>query len=358
MRQPKEAALDFRNQMLRIYNFKRKFEILSHKLGLMRRRNERESKMSRAEALEQDRRRIETVDALWSRPLPTEVQQQWSKYPLSHPVIASELNIRASGNPSVDVYGHLAQFLVNSGVSLPLARAASVCCGSGTLERGLTSIGLIESCTGYDLASGAIEIARAEAKAAGFDKLRYERRDLERHGLDMRDLQVVFAHHGVHHIEGLEKTFDAILASLEIGGYFHLYEFVGPDRFQWSDRQIEEMSSWVNSLPDRYRITREGHIRQNVGRPTIEEMIADDPSEAIRSSAIEPLLAERFEIVERRELGMTLVMSAVADIGHNFSPEDAEAVGHLRRLLDREAELINAGELSSDFVTILARRVS
>jgi SAM-dependent methyltransferase len=306
---------------------------------------------------EQDRRRIEQVDALWSVALPTELQQQWSRFPLSHPVIAAEVNRRASGDSNIDAYGHLAKLLTTSGEYLPLTRVASVCCGAGALERGLMSIGLIASCTGYDLATGALEIARKEAVAAGYYNLLYERRDLEHNGLDMQDLQIVFAHQGVHHIEKLEETFDAIHASLQLGGYFHLHEFVGPDRFQWSDRQIEEMNLWLDTLPERYRLTREGHIRDRVGRATIEEMIASDPSEAIRSSAIEPLLAERFEIVERRALGMTLAMSALADIAHNFAPEDVEAVGHLRRLLDREAELIEAGELTSDFVTILARRI-
>jgi SAM-dependent methyltransferase len=307
---------------------------------------------------EQDRRRIEQVDTLWSVALPNELQEQWSLYPMSHPVVAAEVNRRASGNPAVNSYGRLAELLVSYGVELPLTRAASVCCGFGALERGLMSMGLIASCTGYDLATGAIETARAEAAAAGYDTLRYERRDLEKNGLDTRDLQIVFAHHGVHHVERLEETFDAIRDSLELGGYFHLDEFVGPDRFQWSDRQLEEMSSWLESLPERYRITREGQVRVHAGRPTIDEMIAADPSEAVRSSAIEPLVAERFEIVERRALGGTLVQSALSDIAQNFAPDDAEAVGYIRRLLDREAELIETGELTSDFVTILARRTS
>lgn len=306
---------------------------------------------------EQDRKRIEQVDAVWSVALPTEVEDQWSRFPLSHPVVGAEVNRRASGNPVMDAYAHLARVLTERGETLPLTRVASVCCGAGMLERGLMSIGLIAACTGYDLATGALATARADAAAAGYDTLRYERRDLEKNGLETKNLQLVFAHQGIHHIERLEETFDAIRDSLQIGGYFHLHEFVGPDRFQWSDRQLAEMTAWVQTLPMRYRITRDGLVRNDVGRATIEEMIAADPSEAVRSSAIEPLVAERFEIIERRELGMTLAMSALADIAHNFSPDDPEAVGHVQRLLDREIELIEAGELKSDFVTILARRV-
>jgi len=307
---------------------------------------------------EQDRRRIEQVDALWSAKLPTEVEQQWSRYPTSHPIVAAEINRRSSDDAGKDAYAHLGHYLSSVGEQLPMARVASICCGAGALERGLMSIGLISACTGYDLASGALETAREAAAAAGYASLRYEFRDLEKNGLDTGDLDIVFAHQGVHHIERLEETFDAVRASLRIGGYFHLHEFVGPDRFQWQDRQVDEMTSWMQSLPERYRRTADGALRNDVGRATIAEMIESDPSEAVRSSAIEPLLAERFEIVERRALGMTLVMSALAGIAHNFAVEDAEAVDHIQRLLDRERDLIADGELVSDFVTILARRTS
>lgn len=306
---------------------------------------------------EQDRLRIEKVDALWSTALPAEVEKQWSLFPNSHPIVLAETNRRASGDPIIDPYFHLYQFLIKTGAELPLTRTASVCCGAGALERGLASLGLISACTGYDLATGALEAARNEAEAAGYNDLHYERRDLENHGLGLQNLQMVFAHQGLHHIEGLEATLDAIRDSLEIGGYFHLHEFVGPDRFQWTDQQLQEMTAWLNTVPEHYRRTEEGLIRDRVTRATIEEMIAADPSEAIRSSAIEPLVEERFEIVERRALGMTF-LSALAGIAHNFSPDDPEAVSHLMRLLDREAELIEAGTLASDFVTILARRVS
>src|SRR5262249_17819962 len=140
------------------------------------------------------------------------------------------------------------------------------------------------------------------------------------------------------------------------GGVFHVCEFVGPDRFQWTDLQLQEMTAWLQSLPERYRITADGLVKTVVARPTIDEMIAYDPSEAVRSSSIERLLAERFEILERRPLGGTLVMMGLAAIAHNFNPGVPEDCRYVEQLLAREDELMACGKIGSDFAVLTARR--
>jgi len=68
---------------------------------------------------EQDRRRIEQVDALWSAKLPTEVEQQWSRYPTSHPIVAAEINRRSSDDAGKDAYAHLGTISPVSASSFP-----------------------------------------------------------------------------------------------------------------------------------------------------------------------------------------------------------------------------------------------
>ena len=197
---------------------------------------------------------------------------------MSHPVVRAAVNRRASGDPAHSPYHRLAAFLDERGFTLPLRRTASICCGTGALERRLVKLGVIESCTGFDLAEGALAQARQGAAAAGYDELIYERRDFDREGFGLSNLNLVLAHQGVHHIEGLEAVFDAVHAALAPWGIFHLHEFVGADRFQWPDRQIAEMTAWLQSLPRRYRLTAAGHDKAIAGRATTEEMIQHDPS--------------------------------------------------------------------------------
>ena len=132
---------------------------------------------------------------------------------------------------------------------------------------------------------------------------------------------------------------------------------MGPNRFQWSDIQLAEMTKWVQSLPDKYTITMDGAKKKYVGRATIQEMINFDPSEAVRSQDIEQVLKERFEIIESKNLGGTLTMMALAGIAQNFDPDNLEDCAHLNRLLDREKMLIADGVLTSDFKILIARKV-
>ena len=305
---------------------------------------------------ESDAHRVARVKAVWGNAPPSSEAEQWSRFPLSHPTVKAAMNRRATGSADRDGYWLLRQHLLQANVVLPVERAASLCCGAGALERGLVQQGIISRCTGYDLAAGALDAARAAAAAEHLDGLTYVSRDLERDGLCEDELDLVIAHQGVHHISHLESVFDAVRATLRPGGIFHLDEFVGPDRFQWTDRQIEEMTAWITSLPERYRTTQAGVVKMSVGRATVEDMLAHDPSEAVRSSAIERLVSDRFEVLERRSLGGSLAMMAMADIGHNFDPTSTEAVAHLERLLKREDELMSSGELESNFVVLIARR--
>lgn len=298
------------------------------------------------------------VEALWGKPFPSDAAAAWAAYPTSHPVIRAEMNRRATGRPDRDGIEDLRLFLLREGHRPPVARAASLCCGTGGLERRMVQQGIVARCTGHDLAAGAIAVAQAEAAAAGLGTvLAYRRTDLDTTGLGETGLDLVIGCRGVHHIEHLAGLFDNVHAALRPGGLFHLEEeFVGPDRFQWTERQLEEMTAWLRSVPERYRRTTDGLLKEASGRATVADMLAHDPTEAPRSSMIEPLLAERFEILRRHALGGTLTMMALAGIAHNFDPAVAEDVAHLERLLQREAELMASGAIGSDFVTITARR--
>ena len=129
-----------------------------------------------------------------------------------------------------------------------------------------------------------------------------------------------------------------------------------PLTFQWTDRQLAEINAFLDQLPERYRRLPNGGLKPAVRRPTIQEMLNSDPSEAIRSSEIEPLLRQRFKIIERRELGGTLLHMALSNIAQNFDPDDADDRGWLAALFDREDRLLADGLLRSDFTVITAQR--
>jgi hypothetical protein len=96
-----------------------------------------------------------------------------------------------------------------------------------------------------------------------------------------------------------------------------------------------------------------GQPKTRVVRPTLEEMNAGDPSEAIRSSELLPLLSQFFQVVEVKGYGGTLLHLLLEDIAENFGEDQNR---HLQRLFDLEDEMIDSGVLEDDFAAIIAQK--
>ena len=295
------------------------------------------------------------VNAVWSADAEQRAAVEgW--YWMAHPAVQRRLNRLASGTPEIDVYGHLSQFLRGRGFELPLERCLSLGCGAGGLERHLASAGMVRRIKAYDIAEGALAKARQAAADGHYTGLEYHLVDLETVEFPPGETDVVFAHQSIHHVEKLEALFAKVGRALRRGGVFHLHEFVGPARFQWTDEQLRLVNAFLNSLPDALRRLPNGTPKPAMTRPTVEAMIAADPSEAIRSKDIIPALRQQFDIVEHRALGGAVMHLALGDIAQNFDPADADHAERLDRLAAMEDESMAAGRIDSDFVVLTAVR--
>jgi len=137
-----------------------------------------------------------------------------------------------------------------------------------------------------------------------------------------------------------------------------LNEFVRPTRFQWTDRQLEVINRLLRTLPPRLR-TRCGttrKVKSEVGRPTFAEMKRVDPSEAIRSAEILPLLPRYLEVVDVKGYGGTVLQMLPHEIAGNPQNADAETSGVLETICDFEERLIALGDLQHDYALVVARK--
>lgn len=299
-----------------------------------------------------DEERRDRVEAVWSE----DVEHAPGWYWMAHPMVQARLNRMASGDPAVDSYGRLAAVLRARGVPLPINRAVSLGCGFGGLERDLAARGMIREIDAYDIAPGAIAEARRLAADAGLRGLRYHLADLETADLAPGKVDVVFAHQSVHHVERLEELFASVAAMLKPGGIFHLHEFVGPIRFQWTAAQIEHVNRFLDALPPRLRALPNGRPRAPQGRATTAAMIAADPSEAVRSSDILPVLRRSFDIIEERPLGGALLHLGLSDIAQNFDPDAPEDRAVLEGFFAAEDQAMRDGAVGSDFAVVIAAK--
>ncbi|MBV6470669.1 class I SAM-dependent methyltransferase [Nitrospirales bacterium NOB] len=234
-------------------------------------------------------------------------------------------------------------------------RSLSVCCGDGAHEIQLYRSGKVRRVIGVDLSSGAIAQAKArfEAAAAPPDRYRFTVQDVNVLDVDgMFDL--ILSTGALHHATNLETLLARLEQALTPDGYFVVVEFIGPNRFQWTDRQIEIANKVLGALDPAY--LRDGTCTR-FERPTIASMLACDPSEAVRSADVFPLVRQHFEVCYERCYNGTLLhqlhpllKTELANQGRR----DFDSIVRLILLL--EDMLVKHGVLASDFVFLICRK--
>lgn len=270
----------------------------------------------------------------------------------SHPVTAREINRLISGDPELGWLGYLKkQYFAQQ-----VRRGLSLGCGSGAVVIDAVRLDVVNEMLGLDLSPEAVAVANERAAESGLSA----RAQFRVENLDQATLQgeydLVLFEQSLHHVDRLDALLDQCKRVLRPDGLFVINEYVGPDRFQWSDTTERLMNQILSLLPERYRTDPvSGHVKSVMVRPTPDQVVAVDPSEAIHSADILRACAERFDLVERRDFGGTLLQFMLADIVATFDPDDARDVAQLRLLTMMETELIRSGMLESSFVFAVYR---
>ena len=238
-----------------------------------------------------------------------------------------------------------------------LDHGLSVGCGDGTIERSAIGFNMCAKMDAYDISGKSIEIAHGISEGAGLsDRIKYEKADINNIILEENKYDIIFAGMSMHHFTNLEHIFEEFKKTLKPDGLLVINEFVGPNQFQWTEKQLSVINELLNILPEKYRHnTVTGQVKEREERSTIECMNASDPSEAIRSSDIIPVLSNNFHIVERVDWGGTILHMLLHCIMANFDSEKEEDVTILRLLGYIEDVLIREKVLESDFALIVAR---
>ena len=344
--------------------------------------------------------------------------QHWSEFSSKHseentgefwweagPLVKQHINEKISGNKNTN----WVKYTVNKyfkGRSQYL-NCLSLGCGGGTLERELAKLDAFKHCDAYDLAEGSIKIAREKAIATNYNNINYQIIDVNSIELPENIYNAVWIHSAMHHFENLEYISDQIKKSLKPEGLLVLNEYVGPNRFQFSERQKEITNLCLQLIPEKFRTfikkpshTEEPHsflekdmlwyykrfldkihdgdllttirrhyvsykarktsktlIKTEVNFPSKRDVIAIDPSEAIRSEDIVKVIQKNYKILEMKGWGGNILQFLLTGIAGNFSKGDPESQSLLKMLINIEDTLIECGELESDFMYIVAQPI-
>lgn len=271
------------------------------------------------------------------------------------PRIARRWNRLITGDEEIDIYRHVTERYFGEGG----LRALSLGCGAGGREYSWMKAGGIAELDAYDLSSERIAQARSLAAQHGLEHvLRFHIGDAHELELEEGSYDLIVTEGSLHHFSPVRAVAGRIDRWLKPSGLFIVNEYIGPSRFQWSDRQIEITNELLATLPEHYR-RRWGNrgIKRKVYRPGRLSMYLNDPSEAAESEKIEPVLREVFDVVEAGMYGGTILHILLKDIAWNFLGDDPLTLELLQRCFDTEDRAIASGEVRSDFGFFVCRKV-
>ncbi len=237
---------------------------------------------------------------------------------MAHPSCREAINRRVSGDGSTYPLDHLYAFAGRP----RFRRALSLGCGTGRLERQMARLGIAGEIDAIDGSAVSIDIARAKASEESLPSIRYRVADLNNVRLPRRAYDAVVFHQSLHHVNSVEKLLERVLASLTPDGLLFLDEWTGPSRFEWNAAKLAQAGSLFAKLPGPWRKWAEL-------RAPIE---AEDPTEAVRSSAILPSVRRLFSIRLERAYGGQLVSVLLPQLERSRIPPselDATLAGWL-----------------------------
>jgi len=241
----------------------------------------------------------------------------------------------------------------------PVDMSLSLGCGFGHFERAALDVGISRRFDAFDLSPGAIEGARKAASEHGLtDKLNYEVADLNRFVLPVNKYDAIFAVSCVHHLFELERFFVQCHTALKPDGIFFMDEYIGPSLFQSPPFAVDVINRIRAQLPDRYRVnlyTKDGKLLDEYRAPTPEQMFEIDPSEAIRSAEILPLLRSYFDIIAFRPYGGAIQHMLFSGIMGNFDESDDRDATMLNLIATFEEILEDSGLIESEFAAVVAK---
>jgi SAM-dependent methyltransferase len=203
-------------------------------------------------------------------------------------------------------------------------KAISVGCGMGAKELWLMQLVDFDRFDLYDISSVNIGIGEAEAERQGVSSKANFFTANAFVAANETDYDLVYWNNSLHHMPDVAAAVSWSKERLKPGGLFAMDDFVGPDRFQWTDENLAWATRVRYALSERLLASPYADavvVDRECGKPTVEEVIAADPSEAMDSGRILAEVRRAFPEVEIIPTGGALYHLALNDIFCNFVTE-------------------------------------
>lgn len=216
-----------------------------------------------------------------------------------------------------------------------LKRGLSIGCGLGHKELMLLENDIVQEFICFDLSAEGIARARQNAEKKGMsDRVSFINEDFFESKYADETYDLVFWDNSLHHMmdatAAVKKSYDV----LNTGGIFFCNDFVGKNRFQYSDMEMI-IANGIRSFfsDDLFRLNDGRRISRFISRPDLNHMIKTDPSEAADSEAIIPAIRKIFEEPLIIPTGGIVYHLTIQFVLNNI-PEDSALLAYLLQLDD------------------------
>ena len=207
----------------------------------------------------------------------------------------------------------------------PFRRCLILACGNGRIERELYDAGVALEFDAFDYSDNYLDQARA---LKGDRPVTYFKSTFETLRLEKRyDLIVNVA--ALHHCACLDSLLERLANALHPDGLLVNWDYVGPNRNQYTPVHLRELTQFNDALPVRFRTKHPLQFG-------VDTFIRGDITEAVRSADVIPAFERFFQVVERRDLGGGIAYQLLWNNIEEFGKDDPEAKALLLRIIDHD----------------------
>ena len=259
------------------------------------------------------------------------------KYWNDYPECLSIINTRLFGE-DID----WKQYLINNKL-INFKHALILNCGNGWVERELYDCGIILKATAVEY---NIDLIMECNKKKETRDITYVQHDINTVFFQDSTFDLVINFAACHHIKDIEKVCNSIRSWLKPNGYFIHNDYIGPQRNQYSKQQWKQMNDVNNMISEK--------ARKSLGYPDVMGMIIDDPTEAINSNSIIPVVYEFFNIDYHSQSGGAVAYELLTHNDKLFNLEIKQRELIVKKIMQKDSEyMVESGD--SFFHFIIAR---
>ncbi len=279
---------------------------------------------------------------------PTAAASQW----VSNPIVADTIHQRMSGGKTKKYW--LRWLIGDYFAGKTFNNLISLGCGIGNHEILMAELEFVQQIDAFDFSESSLEIARRDAIEAGV-QVNFYQDDFNTFTLNP-DIKydLAFCSGSLHHVRELERFLEIVHKALHPQGYFIINEYVGANYCIYDKHQMEIINRLYKCF---HKLIRSGVMEKKFINPSIHQVFASDPSEAVRSELILPFIQYYFDIELFNPFGGGILHPMYPLLDHNqFLPGDPKGETIIKLLLEFEQILMEIpGGLESDFCLCVLR---